>query len=139
DTRFSTTPTAPSSSWWPMRTTVRRKFGSQSEGEAMSRVPPSRSTRPSSPILLLASGSDVAHPWPSMTGTRTKPDPQLARRRAAGTALTLLFSTALVFAAASPAVAQEAAIRSYDVHIQVQTDGSLLVTERIAYNFGPTE
>jgi hypothetical protein len=74
-----------------------------------------------------------------MTGTRTESQPLRARRRIAGAALTLLFSTALVFAAAPPASAQEEAIRSYDVHIQVQTDGWILVTERIEYDFGSTE
>jgi uncharacterized protein (TIGR04222 family) len=60
-------------------------------------------------------------------------------RTTAGTALVLLLSSAFVFAAASPAAAQDETIHAYDVHIQVQTDGSILVGERIDYDFGSTE
>src|SRR2546430_5906582 len=74
-----------------------------------------------------------------MARSSTKADQQGTRRRAAGAALVLLLSGAIVFAAASPAAAQEESIRSYDVHIQVRTDGSMLVTERIDYDFGSTE
>jgi uncharacterized protein (TIGR04222 family) len=74
-----------------------------------------------------------------MTRSRTNPDPRPAHRRIAGGALVLLFSGALVFAAAAAATAQEEAIRSYDVRMQVQTDGSMLVTERIDYDFDSTE
>src|SRR5437763_3768222 len=45
--RFSTTPTAPSSSWWPMSTTVRRKFGSHRAGPAISSCPRRLCTFPS--------------------------------------------------------------------------------------------
>src|SRR5580765_6891558 len=44
DGRDSTRPTAPSSSWWVIRTTVRRKFGSTSDGDEISSRPTSHST-----------------------------------------------------------------------------------------------
>src|SRR5262245_3725528 len=102
-----------------MRTTVRRKFGSQSAGDAISRLPPSGSTSPSSPILLLASVAGVGHPWPSMTRTHPMPGRMRPRRRIAPAALLLLCTAALVLVAASPAAAQGETIRSYDVQIEV--------------------
>src|SRR6266540_2295351 len=51
--RFSTTPTAPSSSWWPISTTVRRKLGSHRSAPAISRWPFRLSIRfPSSPVSV---------------------------------------------------------------------------------------
>ena len=49
ETRFSTTPIAPSSPCSPTRTTVRRKLGSTSAGPATSSCPRSECTRPFSP------------------------------------------------------------------------------------------
>src|SRR4051794_1347218 len=44
DGRESTSPTAPSSSWWVISTTVRRKFGSTSDGDEIRSLPASDST-----------------------------------------------------------------------------------------------
>jgi hypothetical protein len=62
-----------------------------------------------------------------------------ARRTVSGAVFVLLLAGVVIFAAAGPAGAQTEAIRSYDVAIQVQKDGSILVTERIEYDFGSTE
>src|SRR3954469_19117599 len=44
DGRESTRPTAPSSSWWVISTTVRRKFGSTSDGDEIRSLPAREST-----------------------------------------------------------------------------------------------
>ena len=56
DGRESTSPMAPSSSWWVISTTVRRKFGSSSDGDETSSFPASEST---------AAGSQVPRPCSS--------------------------------------------------------------------------
>ena len=60
-----------------------------------------------------------------------------SRWRRLGIAL-LVATAATVLGAAAPVLAQGEAIRSYDVDLRVQTDGSLLVVETIEYDFGGT-
>jgi uncharacterized protein (TIGR04222 family) len=64
------------------------------------------------------------------------------RRVRRGTArivvVVLAAAATLVVAWAGTAVAQTEAIRSYDVDLRVQTDGSLVVVETIEYDFGFT-
>src|SRR6476619_8113015 len=59
--RLSMSPMAPSSSWWAIRTTVLRKFGSTSTGDETRRFPWSEST--SSEMPRLAIGKRAKDPF----------------------------------------------------------------------------
>ena len=67
--RESTSPTAPSSSWWVISTTVRRKFGSTSDGEEIEQLAGERlhaaqhRTQPARGRATPASATATAASW----------------------------------------------------------------------------
>lgn len=60
------------------------------------------------------------------------------RRRLLAVVLVAAAATTSLLLAAAPASAQSETIHSYDVDLHVQTDGSMIVTEQIEYDFGFT-
>ena len=62
DGRESTSPIAPSSSWWVISTTVRRKFGSSSDGDETSSLPASESIAAGSQVTRSSARASAATP-----------------------------------------------------------------------------